>query len=387
MGKYNFDISINRKETCSVRWNVQENELPLDIADMDFMVMPEIEKAIKNRAEQSCYGYTYVPDSYYEAYIRWWRDRHQTRLEKEWFIFSNSVVASIDSIFKHLGKPKDKVVMFTPVYNVFFNCINNNGLVLQECEFIIGEEETLIDWNKLEALIKGAKFFLLCNPHNPLGRKFSQDELNKIINLCKRNDVFLVSDEIHADIDYHKDQYISILNSEVNRYDKVIALLSPSKVFNVAGLHSSVAVIPNNELKDEVQNGFWQDDIGEPNYFAVEPIKVAFLQGDGYVDQLNSYLNENRAFLKEFLLKNLPNLKIVGSNFTYLIWIDISCYSKDSRLFVKSLKEKTGLIVAPGINYGKSGEGFIRLNIATPRKNIEDACNRLMKYITEKAEE
>lgn len=386
MSKYNFDASIDRKQSCSIRWNVNEGELPLDIADMDFMVMPEIEKAIKARAEQACYGYTFVPDSYYQAYIRWWRDRHNTKLEKDWFIFSKSVVASIDSIFKHLGKPKDKVVMFTPVYNVFFNCVKNNNLVLKECEFIL-DKELSIDWEKLETQLYGAKFFLLCNPHNPLGRKFTIEELNKIINLCKQNNVYVISDEIHGDIDLNKGRYISILNSGVTRYEKVITLLSPSKVFNVAGLHSSVAVISNNELKEMVQNGFYQDDIGEPNYFAVDPVITAFTYGDEYVGRLNSYLNENRTFLIEFLLKNLPNLKIVSGTYTYLVWIDISFYSKDSRLFAKRLKESTGLIVAPGINYGKSGEGYIRLNIATPRNSLIDACNRLMNYISEKVEE
>ncbi len=386
MAKYNFDTSINRKETYSIRWDVKDGELPLNIADMDFLVMPEIEKSIKSRAEQACYGYTYVPDSYYEAYIRWWRDRHNTRLEKDWFVYSKSVVASIDSIFKHLGKPNDVVVMLTPVYNVFFNCIENNNLVLKECEFIINEEFS-IDWIKLETQLRGAKFFLLCNPHNPLGRKFTIDELNKIINLCKQNNVYVISDEIHGDIDLNKGRYISILNSGVTRYDKVITLLSPSKMFNVAGLHSSVAVISNNKLKEMVQNGFWQDDIGEPNYFAIDPIITAFSYGDEYVDQLNSYLNENRTFLIEFLIKNLPNLKIVSGTYTYLVWIDISCYSKDSRLFAKRLQEATGLVVAPGINYGKSGEGYIRLNIATPRDNLIDACNRLMNYISENEEE
>lgn len=386
MSKYNFDASINRKESNSIRWNINEGELPLDIADMDFMVMPEIVKAVKARAEQACYGYTFVPDSYYQAYIRWWRDRHNTNLEKDWFIFSKSVVASIDSIFKHLGKPKDEVVMFTPVYNVFFNCIKNNNLVLKECEFIL-DKELNIDWEKLKTQLHGAKFFLLCNPHNPLGRKFTIEELNKIINLCKQNNVYVISDEIHGDIDLNKGRYISILNSGVTRYDKVITLLSPSKVFNVAGLHSSVAVISNKQLKETVQNGFYQDDIGEPNYFAVDPVITAFSYGDEYVDQLNSYLNENRSFLIEFLHKNLPNLKIVSETYTYLVWIDISCYSKDSMLFVKRLKESTGLVVAPGINYGKSGEGYIRLNIATPRNNLIDACNRLMNYICEKVEE
>lgn len=381
MGKYNFDISINRIKTCSARWNVKERELPLDIADMDFMVMPEIVKSIKDRADQSCYGYTYVPDSYYQAYIRWWKVRHNVNLEKEWFIFSKSVVASIDSIFKHLSNEKDKVVMFTPVYNVFFNCISNNGLLLKECEFII-DDEVRINWKRLEELLKGAKFFLLCNPHNPLGRKFSAEELNKLINLCRQNNVYIISDEIHADLDYNLQRYTSILSSEVTPYEKVVTLLSPSKVFNVAGLHSSTAVIIDKELREIIQNGFWEDDIGEPNYFAVDPVITAFNQGDEYVNELNTYLSENMAYLKEFLFKNLPNLKIISKTFTYLVWIDIRYYNHDSKEFVDRVKKKTGLIVAPGINYGKSAEGYIRLNIASSRKNIIDACNRLKNYIS-----
>lgn len=383
MGKYNFDKTINRIPTCSYRWDVNEGELPLNIADMDFLVMPEIVEAVKDRSEQSCYGYTYVPDKYYESYIKWWGVRHDTRLEKEWFVFSKSVVASIDSIFKHLGKPGEQVVMFTPIYNVFFNCILNNKLLLKECEFIRNELSIDIDWDKLELLLKEekTKFFILCNPHNPVGRKFDCEELNRIINLCKRNNVVLISDEIHADLDYNKDKYNSILKDGLDRYENIIMLVSPGKVFNVAGLHSSVAIIPHKELKDIVQDGFYKDDIGEPNYFAIEPVIAAFDNGLDYVEQLNVYLNENKAVLNEFLLKNLPNIKICGGDFTYLLWLDISVYSSDSRLFVTRLKEQTGLVLAPGINYGKSGEGFVRINIASTRKNIVDACNRLLAFI------
>lgn len=383
MNKYNFDISIDRKATYSIRWDVKEGKLPLDIADMDLMVMPEITEAITKRAKQNCYGYTFVPEKYYDAYIRWWRDRHHTELKKEWFLFSNSVVGSVDSLLKHLGKPGDQVAMITPIYNVFFNCIKNNQMQVRECEFIYGPNSVEINWDKLETILKEkeTRFFIFCNPHNPVGRKFEKDEIIRLVNLCIQNSVFLISDEIHADINYNKDEYTSLFATEGVKYDKSILLMSSGKTFNVAGLHSSVVVIPNKELRDLVQDGLYQDDIGEPNYFAIDPVIEAYIRGDDYVDQLNTYLYENKAFLKEFLLKNDLNLKTVCSEFTYLVWIDISEYCTDSLKFCKELEEKTGLVVAPGINYGLAGEGFIRLNIATPRKNLEDACNRLLVFI------
>ena len=383
MSKYNFETSIDRKATNSIRWDVEEGKLPLNIADMDFMVMPEITEAITKRAKQSCYGYTFVSECYYQAYIRWWKNHHNTELKKEWFLFSNSVVGSVDSLLKHLGNPGDQVAMITPIYNVFFNCIKNNQMIVKECEFIYRENLTEINWDKLEKILKekDTKFFIFCNPHNPVGRKFEKNEINRIVNLCFQNSVFLISDEIHADINYNKDEYISLFSSDGVNYDKAILLLSPGKTFNVAGLHSSVVVIPNKELLDLVQEGLYQDDIGEPNYFAIDPVIEAYTHGDEYVNQLNSFLYENKEYLREFLLKNELNLKIIGSDFTYLLWLDISKYCSDSIKFCKELEKKTGLIAAPGANYGSAGEGFIRLNIATTRKNIEDACNRLLVFL------
>ncbi len=384
----NFDKTIDRSKTCSYRWNVRGKELPLNIADMDFKVFPAIKKAIAKRAEQDCYGYTFVPDKYYEAYIHWWMYRHHVILQKEWFCFSNSVVGSIDSIFKSLLKEKDEVIMFTPIYNVFFNCIKNNHLVLKECELILNNKKYEIDWDKLEELLKNknAKVFLFCNPHNPVGRGFSEGEINKIVNLCKDNNVYFISDEIHADIDYNHEPYVCSYGTTARDYDKSILLLSPGKVFNVAGLHSSVVVISNKELREKVQEGLHRDDIGEPNYFAIDPVIAAFEEGLDYVEHLNDYLLENKRFVCEFFSKRLPNLYIVGGEYTYLLWIDISNYYEDSKKFVDDLQAQTGLILAPGINYGHSGEGYVRINIATPRKNVIDACERLYDFLMDLGE-
>lgn len=383
MKKYNFDKTIDRKTTYSVRWDVKEGELPLNIADMDFEVLPEIKEAIKKRSELDCFGYIDTPKEYFDAYIYWWKNRHDLELKREWFMFSSSVVGSIDSILKTLLKEKDQVVMMTPIYNVFYNCIKNAGLFLKANSLIYNGKTYDIDWDNLEKLLseKETKAFILCNPHNPVGRGFSLEEIDRIINLCKQYDVYLISDEIHCDIDYNKNKYTSVFHSDISDYQKIILLLSPTKIFNIAGLQTSTVLIKDEQLKEKIQNGLYRDDIGEPNYFAVDPVIAAYNNGEQYVTRINEYLRENFEFLQYFFDKFLKNLKIVPVSFTYLIWIDISHYGLDSKEFTSGLKKNTGLIVAPGENYGKEGTYFIRLNIATPRYLLEDACNRLFKYI------
>ena len=381
--KYNFDKTINRSLTYSYRWYVNEGELPLNIADMDFEVLPEIKKAIQDRAELDCYGYIRTPIEYFEAYAYWWKLRHDTYIDTSWCAFSLSVVGSIDTVLKHFSHKHDAVVMFTPIYNVFFNCIKNNDLVLKECPFILKDNAYEIDWTLLEDLLKlkETRFFIFCNPHNPVGRRFSIEEVDRLIELCQKYDVFLLSDEIHADLDFNKDRYVPVYKSELSNYEKLIVFLSPGKVFNVAGLQSSIVVCKNKDLLQQIEQYLYMDDIGGANYFSIDPVIAAFRNGERYVEELNSYLNENKAYLIDFLSTHLPNLKLVGGEMTYLMWIDVSAYSQDSRRFTLELRNKTGLVVAPGINYGR--EGFIRLNIATPRKYLIDALNRLEKFILE----
>lgn len=387
MKKYNFDKTIDRRKTYSYRWKVKQDELPLSIADMDFEVFPEIRKAIKKRSQLDCYGYIETPKSYFDAYIHWWKSRYNIELKEEWFSFSTSIVGSLDSILKRMLKPGEQVTMFTPIYNVFFNCIKNNNLVLKECELKLVNNKYDIDWEKFESILKEekTKAFIFCNPHNPVGRGFNIEEVDKIINLCKKYDIYLLSDEIHCDIDYNQTKYISVFASKI-KYEKTILMISPGKTFNVAGLQSSAVVIPDKKLRELIQVGLFNDDIGGSNYFAIDPIIAAYNLGEEFVSQLNDYLFENKQILIEFLHNNLPNLKIVGGDFTYLLWMDISYYYKDSVKFCEDLRKEVGLILLPGVNYGKSGEGFVRINIATPRKLILDGLDRLNEFFNSKGE-
>ena len=375
--KYSFDNNIDRKNTYSYKWDVKDNELPMWVADMDFPILPDIVDAIKQRADISAYGYIYAPKEYFEAYQGWWERRHNVRFEIEDMLFSTGVVASIDCILKHLLPPKSCVVIQTPVYHVFYNCVKNNSHILLENKLIYENGNYRIDFDNLEELLKqeNTKALILCNPHNPVGRIWNKDELSRIVSLCEKYDVLLISDEIHCDIVEPGNQYVPILSLTKN----AIALIAGSKVFNIAALQSSVIVCPNKEYKEMLSSSLGKDDIGEPNYFAPCANIAAFNKGDQYVDELNVYLYENKKYVQSFINKELPKLHLVDNKATYLLWLDISAYSSNSDDFAKKLREKTGLYVSSGKMFGDGR--FLRINIATKKANVIDACERLKIFI------
>lgn len=379
MSNYNFDKAIDRRETHSYKWNVPKNSLSFSIADTDFMVADEIVESICERAKQSTFGYTYVTDEYFDAYVHWWKIRYNTKLKREWFVYSTGVVASIDCLLKLFTNQGDKIALFSPNYNVFYDCINNNNLKASEIPFDYQNYEYSIDWEKVENAIKNSKVFILCNPHNPTGKQFDKSELTKIVSLCKKYGVYLISDEIHADLDYGKKRYIPLFS--ITDYDKAIMLASPSKSFNLAGLHSSVIVTTNSTLREKIQNAVYHDDIGEPSYFSIDPVVAAYTRCEKYIDEENEYISQNKLVLSEFFDKNDIKLKILGGDATYLLWVDISFYSNDSDDFVKRLQEEKGMVLVSGKHYHEHYSSFVRINIATQRKNILQLCNSLREFL------
>ncbi len=377
--KYNFDKSIDRRMTHSYKWDVPSGTLSFSIADTDFEVAQEIVDSIKERSEQSAYGYTYVPKEYFDAYIYWWNHRYGLYLSRDWFIFSTGVVASIDSIIKRTTKVGDSISLFSPNYNVFYNCIENNKRIVEEVPFIYENYEYSIDWDLLEQALAKSKMFILCNPHNPIGKQFTEEELTKISNLCERHDVYLITDEIHADLDYNKKRYNPFY--KFSNYKKAIMLISPSKSFNLAGLHSSVIIIRDDKLRQIIQKGVNEDDIGEPSYFSIDPVIIAFTKCEQYIDEENDYINENKRVLSEYFIKNDLKLKIVGGESTYLLWVDISYYYHDSEQFVNELKSQKGIVLVSGKHYHEHFSSFVRINIATQRKNILHLCKSLKEFL------
>ena len=377
--RYNFDTKLERRYTHSYKWNVPRGVLSLSIADTDFLVAKEIQKAIIDRANRPTYGYTFVPQTYYDAYINWWSRRYGLELQREWFMFSSSIVASIDSIIKRVSKEGDKISLFSPNYNVFYNCIQNNKREILEVPLKYENYEYSIEWVRLENAIKQSKIFILCNPHNPIGFQHTKEQLEKIIDLCEKYDTYLLTDEIHADLDYNETRYIPAL--KVRHYSKLIMLVSPGKSFNLAGLHSSVVIIEDPELRELVQKGLYEDDVGEPSYFSIEPVIAAYNKCEQYVVEENEYLKENKRILTEFLHKNDINIKVIGGKATYLLWLDVSAYSDDSEAFANGLLKHTGVLVIDGKHYHEHYSTFIRVNIATQRDNIYRFLNAIKTYV------
>ena len=382
MSKYNFDELVDRKNTWAYKWDVKDNELPMWVADMDFHSLPEINEAIKDRLNVDSYGYCYAPEEYFLAYRNWWKRRHKIDAPTSSMVFSTGVVASIDSILKHIIPRGSGVVVQTPVYHVFFHCIENNGHHILENQLIYKNHQYEIDFDNLEQLLKdkNTTAMILCNPHNPIGRIWNKEELRRITSLCEENNVLLISDEIHCDIVEPNREYVPILSVSEN----AVVLLAGSKVFNIAGLHSSVIVCKNEKLLTEIKKGIGQDDFGEPGYFAVSANVAAFNKGDQWVDELNEYIYENKQYVYQFIQQELPKIYLIDNKATYLLWLDISAYTNDSKKFADELKEQTGLIVSCGKQFGSGGETFIRVNIATSKKNVMDACERLKQFIRKK---
>lgn len=378
MAKYNFNDLVNRFNSSSYKWDVQNNELPMWVADMDFHVLPEIKQAIKDRVDIDAYGYCKCPEEYFQSYKLWFKNHYNLYLNTQWMIFSTGVVASIDSILKHLVPRGSGVVVQSPVYHVFYHCIENNGLKVVENQLVYDSDYS-INFKELEELLKNEnnKAMILCNPHNPIGRIWSKEELKHVADLCNKYDVLLISDEIHCDITEPGTTYNSLYSVD----QKGIILLSPSKTFNIAGLHASIAVCADEKLATQISEGFGHDDIGEPNYVAPYATIAAYTKGDEWVSEMREYVFNNKKYLDEFLKKELPDIHLIDNKATYLLWLDVSKYTNSSKEFAEDLRKKTGLFVSPGSQFGSGGEGFLRINVATSLDNVKDCCKRLKQYI------
>lgn len=377
--KYNFDQISNRRNTNSIKWDVKENELPMWVADMDFIVLPEINEAIKKAADIGSFGYTYPTDNYFEAYQGWWKRRHQLDIKTEEMVYVSGVISALDSLINHLTDKGDAILIFDPSYNGFYNVIKNNARQIVTSSLIYRNDEWVIDYQDVENKIINHKIkaTIFCNPHNPTGKIWSKDEIEKYYNLCKKHNVLFISDEIHCDIVDPNFKYTPALKIS----EDVLTCVAPSKVFNLAGLQSAMVFIKNPELRKTMQEAFYHDDIGEPNYF-VEPATVAaYTKGEQYVDELNAYLFDNKEYVKCFFEKELPHLKLTSGHGTYLLWIDISYYQVSSDIFAKRLREETGLFISDGLIYGESGANFIRMNVATSLENVKIALQKLKTFI------
>ena len=381
--QYNFDNPPSRRGSLCYKWDCKPNELPMWIADMDFEAAPEIRAALQKRLDHGIFGYDDMGEDWYQAYIGWWRERHGLVMERENLIFSAGVVPSISSLVRKLTTPNENVLIQTPVYNIFFNSIVNNGCRVLESPLVRAGEEWGIDFADLERKLADPQtsLMILCNPHNPVGRIWSREELARIGALCRKHRVTVISDEIHCDITAPGKGYVPFAAVDETCREISLSCIAPTKCFNLAGMHSSAVYAADPVLRHKAWRALNTDEVAEPGTFACPAAVAAFTQGGPWLDALRDYVWENKRLVRDFVARELPGLRVPVSDATYLIWADVSARTDNVKDFAARLRAGTGLWVTPGTAYGASGEGFFRMNLACPRSTVEDALARLRKFL------
>lgn len=373
---YDFDTVIDRRGTDSVKWNVEAHELPMWVADMDFPAAPEIRAALQKKLDHGIFGYSIVPDGWYDAYIRWWRDRHGLTMERGWLQFCAGIVPGVSSLVRTLTAPGECVVLQTPVYNAFFHCVLDNSRRVSESPLIYRDGVYDMDLDDLERAFSEPQttLFLLCNPHNPTGNLWDRETLARVGELAKQYGVTVISDEIHCDLTAPGRGYVPFFTvSEVCR-EVGVSCLAPSKAFNLAGLQTSAVCAAEPALRERVRYALSLDGLTMPNGFACAAAEAAFNEGGPWLDALREYVFENRRLAEDFIDRELPHLRAVRADATYLLWLGLP---EGSRGAAERLRRETGLFVTDGAIYGENGASFLRVNLACPRTLLLDGLERL----------
>ena len=376
--KYDFDEMIDRRNTGCLKWDVPEGELPMWVADMDFRTAPAVMETITDRASHGIFGYTVLTDEWYEAYQSWWSRYHHFEIEKEWLIFCTGVVPAISSIVRKMTTVAEKVVVMTPVYNIFFNSILNNGRTVLENKLKLVNDVYEIDFDDLEEKLTDpqATLLLLCNPQNPAGKIWDKKTLQKIGDLCVRHHVLVLSDEIHCDLVKPGAEYVPFASVSENCRMNSITCVAPTKAFNIAGIQTAAVIVPDETIRNKVNRGLNTDEAAEPNVFAAVTPVAAFMRGRDWLDELNIYLWENRKRAEAYIDREIEHVTAVRGEATYLLWINCRKVTEDSESLCDFIRKETGLYICDGKEY-HNGDGFLRMNLACPRARLEDGLKRL----------
>ena len=397
---YDFDKIIDRRGTNCVKWDAAwpsfssetplptgEGLIPLWVADMDFEAAPAIKEALKKRVEHGVFGYATVQNSYYEAVIRWFERRHNWTIQREWIQYTTGVVPAVSAVIKALTMPGERVLILTPVYNCFFSNIRNNGCEVVESKLtVISSPNTQhpspntyeIDWSDFERKCADEKttVFLLCNPHNPAGRVWTREELQRMNDICLRHGVRIISDEIHCELVMpgHRFTPFGTVNTATDATAPVICG-SPSKSFNIAGLQMAHIICAAPEARRRIDRAININEICDVNPFAPLAVEAAYNEGEAWLDALNEYLWGNYQALCAFFAENLPQLKVFQLEGTYLAWVDIAATGLSGDEFEEKLLREAQVWVNSGMMYGT--DGYIRINLATQRSRLMEGLRRM----------
>jgi len=373
--------SINRHGTYSVKWDGSQKKfgtdelLPLWVADMDLASPICVQNAMKKRASHPLYGYTVYPDSYYEVIRNWMEDRFSWKVEKEWIVPCYGVVPSLNFIISAFSKEGDGIIVQTPIYPPFVSSVKHKNRRVLDNTLVYENGRYHIDFDDFETKAKEAKIFLLCSPHNPTGRVWSTEELEKIIDICIKNDVLIISDEIHADVVYEK-RHHCISSFEKIKHNSVV-LNAPSKTFNVAGLNSSYAIIPDRRLRQAYIHEQDRSGITNGNPFGIEALISAYHEGVPWLEQLKVHLMSNITYVKMFLQEHAIPIRVVPTEATFLMWLDCKEMGMSHDALVDFFIYKAKLGLNDGKSFGNAGDGFMRLNVGTSKEVLKEAMERL----------
>ncbi len=384
--KYNFDELVQRRGSNSYKWDTAnvDDVLPMWVADMDFRTAPAIIHALERRVRHGVFGYTKVPQAYFDATVSWFHNRHHFTIEKDWILFTSGVVPALSAVIKALAEPGDKVLVQTPVYNCFFSSIRNDECERIENDLVYENGKYSINFDDLEqkAADPKVKLMLLCNPHNPVGRVWTKEELTRIGDICLRHSVVVVSDEIHCDLVYPGHTHIPFASISEEFLQNSVTCTAPSKTFNLAGIQVANIIAADEDIRKKIDKALNVNEVCEINAFAVEALIAAYNEGGEWLEELKVYLYDNYKLLSGYFKEYLPHLPVLPLEATYLVWVDCSALKKTSKEITDQLLHEEKVWVNEGTMYGEAGEGFIRINIATQRERLVKGLKKIRNLYT-----
>ncbi len=387
--KYNFDEIIERQNTSCVKWDGiedrfgTEDALPMWVADMDFKAPKPVIDALLHRVEHGIFGYTLRSAGYYEAIIHWLAKRHHFDVKREWIAHSPGVVPALSILVDTFTQPGDKIIIQLPVYHQFAHVINQRGRVAVNNPLQLQDGRYTMDFTDLESKLDSTvKMLILCNPHNPVGRVWTKEELMQLGEICMKHHILVISDEIHCDVVYNGFHHTPFASLSSEFANNSITCLAPSKTFNICGLQTSTLVIPNRQLRNQYLAGVNRLAIGLPNVFGAVALEAAYNHGEEWLNQLLQYLEENLRFLTQYLHEHIPQIKVIQPEGTYLVWLDCRELPTSGQKINEFLLKEAKVALDEGHAFGLGGEGFMRLNIACPKAVLEEGLHRIQAAIS-----
>ncbi|MFB4169266.1 MalY/PatB family protein [Virgibacillus sp. JSM 102003] len=383
-----FEKVHDRRNTRSVKWDMlkpvfqTEDVLPMWVADMDFQAPQAVNDALKDRADHGIYGYTIIDDDVKNAIINWVDKRHDWEINSDWLSFSPGVVTSLHMAIQAFTEPNEKVLIQTPVYTPFYSVIETHNREVVKNPLQQKDNYYHIDFDDFENKLKqGVKAFVLCSPHNPVGRVWTKEELQEMARLCLKYDVLILSDEIHGDLVYPNEKHIPIASLSDDIADQTITCMSPSKTFNLAGLQASYVITTDKEKRDTLNQQLNSQGHHMLNTMGNTAMEAAYLHGEEWLDELRTVLKEHQEYVTKKFEENTDVLKVIRSEGTYLLWIDCSAMQMDSKQLKKFMIENAKVGLNTGTDYGEEGKTFMRINIACPRETLEEGVKRIINAV------